>query len=57
VYSSEIIQGNRYDIIKEILLEDGKRVTNTIIMGNWNIVVGEKSYCNFAGRHGLGRRN
>jgi len=37
----EIIRGNRYDIIKEILLEDGKGATNTVIMGDWNVVVGE----------------
>lgn len=44
VYSSEIIQGNRCDIIEEILEDDGKGATNTIIMGEWNIVVGEESY-------------
>jgi hypothetical protein len=44
LYSSEIIQCNRYDIIEEILVEDGKGATNTIIMGDWNIMVGEKSY-------------
>lgn len=43
VYNSEIIQGNRYDIIEEILVEDGRGATNTIIMEDWNIVVGEKS--------------
>jgi len=41
LYSSEIIQGKRYDINKEILVENGKGATNTIIIGDWNIVVGE----------------
>ena len=49
VYSSEIIQGNRCDIIEEILEENGKGATNTIIKGDWNIVVGEKSYGNIVG--------
>ena len=31
-------------MIKEILVEDGKGATNTIVMGDWNIVFGEKSY-------------
>jgi exonuclease III len=30
------------DIIEEILEEDEKGDTNTIIMGNWNIVVGDE---------------
>ena len=37
-----------YDIIEEILEEDGKSDKNTIIMGDWNNVVGP---------HGLGRKN
>jgi hypothetical protein len=49
VYSSEIIQGNRCDIIEEILEENGKGATDTIIKGDWNIVVGEKSYGNIVG--------
>jgi hypothetical protein len=32
-----------------MLVEDGKGVTNTIIMGGWNIMVSEKSYWNFVG--------
>ena len=32
------------------------RVTNTIIMGDWNSVVGDESYTNIAGPHGLGRK-
>ena len=31
-----------YDVIEGILEEDGKGDTNTIIMGNWNSVVGEE---------------
>jgi exonuclease III len=46
-----------YDIIEEILEEDGKGATNTIIMGDWNSVVGNKAHHNNAGPYGLGRRN
>jgi endonuclease/exonuclease/phosphatase family metal-dependent hydrolase len=46
-----------YDIIEEILEKDGKGDTNTIIMGDWNNVVGDESYRNTAGAHGLGRKN
>ena len=46
-----------YDTIEEILEEEGKGDTNTIILVDWNSVVGDKSYQNIAGSHGLGRRN
>ena len=46
-----------YDVIEEILEEDGKGDTNPIIMGDWNIVVGDESYRNIVGPHGLGRKN
>jgi exonuclease III len=46
-----------YVVIEEILEEDGKGDTNTIIMGDWNSVVGEESHRNIVGPHGLGRRN
>jgi len=46
-----------YDTIEEILEEDGKGDTNSIILGDWNRVVGEESYKNIVGSHGLGRRN
>ena len=46
-----------YDIIEEILEEDRKGDTNIIIMGNWNSVVGDESYRDIAGPHGLGRNN
>jgi endonuclease/exonuclease/phosphatase family metal-dependent hydrolase len=46
-----------YDITEEILDEDGKGDTNTIIMGDWNSVVGDESYRNFVGQHGPGRKN
>ena len=32
------------DVIKTILAEDGKRVTNITIMDSWNRVVRDKSY-------------
>lgn len=35
-----------YKIIEEILEEDGKGETNSIIMGDWKSVVGDKSYRN-----------
>jgi len=46
-----------YGIIEEILEEDGKGNTNTIIMGDRNSVAGDKSYKNIVGPHGLGRKN
>ena len=46
-----------YDTIEEILEEDGKGDTNSIILGDWNSVVGDESYRNIVGSHGLGRRN
>ena len=46
-----------YDIIKEILEEDGKCVTDTFIMGDWISLVGDESYRDIAGPHGLGRNN
>ena len=48
---------NLYDTIKEILEEGGKGDTNNIILGDWNSVVGDESYRNIVGSHGLGRRN
>ena len=35
-----------YDITEKILEEDGKDDTNTIIMGDWNSVVGDESHRN-----------
>ena len=46
-----------YDTIEEILEESGKGDTNTIIMWDWNSVVGDESYRNTVGPHGLGRKN
>jgi len=46
-----------YGIIEEILEEDGKGNTNTIIIGDWNSVTGDESCRNIAGPHGLGRKN
>jgi exonuclease III len=46
-----------YDIIEEILEENGKGATNTIIMGDSNSVVGNKAHHNIVGPYGLGRRN
>ena len=46
-----------YGVIEEILEEDGKGNTNTIIMGEWTSVVGDEPYRNPVGPHGLGRKN
>jgi len=43
-----------YDTTEEILEEDGKGDTN-IILGKWNSIVGDESYWNIVGSHGLGR--
>jgi exonuclease III len=45
------------DRIENILEEDGKGDTNTIIMGDWNNVVSDKSNDNICGSCGLGNRN
>jgi exonuclease III len=46
-----------YDTNREILEEDGKGDTNSIILGDWSSIVGDESYRNIAGSRGLGRRN
>jgi len=46
-----------YDTTEEILEEDGKGDTNNIILGDWNSVVGDESYRNIVGSHGLGTWN
>jgi len=46
-----------YNTIEEILEEDGKDDTNSIILGDWNSVVRDESYRNIVGSHGLSRRN
>jgi endonuclease/exonuclease/phosphatase family metal-dependent hydrolase len=45
-----------YGVIIEILEEDGKGATNTIIMGDLNSVAGDRSYQSFFGQHGFRRR-
>jgi len=44
-------------ITEDILVEGGKGETITIIVRDWNSVVGDKSYQNSVGPHWLGRRN
>ncbi|PNF43555.1 hypothetical protein B7P43_G03904 [Cryptotermes secundus] len=46
-----------YDTIEEILQEDGRGDTNSIILGEWNSTVGDEPYQNIVGSHGLGRWN
>jgi hypothetical protein len=48
---------NLYEIIEETLEEDGTGDTNTIIIGDWNSAVGDESYRNIVGLHGLRRKN
>jgi len=45
------------DKIEETLEEDGKGDTNTIILGDFNSVTGDKSYKIFVRPHGQKRRN
>ena len=45
------------DVIEEILEEDGKGDINIIITEDWNSIVGDESYRNIVGPHGLGRMN
>jgi hypothetical protein len=35
----------------------GELVNFSIVMGDWNSVVGDESYRNVVGPHGLGRKN
>jgi hypothetical protein len=42
-----------YDTIEGIFEEDGKGDTINIILGDWNSVVGDESYRNIVGSHGL----
>ena len=46
-----------YDTIEEIHEEDGKGYTDSIIVGDWNSVVGDESYWNIVGSHELGKQN
>jgi len=45
------------DMIEEMLEEDGMGDTKTVIIEGWNSVVGDESYRNIAGPHGLRRKN
>jgi hypothetical protein len=44
-------------MIEDVLQEDGKGETNTIIMGDWSSAVADKSCRNIVGPQGQGRRN
>jgi hypothetical protein len=46
-----------YGITEEILEEDGKSNTNSIIMEDWNSIVRDEPYMNIVGPHSLGRKN
>jgi len=46
-----------YYITEEILEEHGECDSNTTTMGDWNSVIGNESYRNIVGSHGLGRKN
>ena len=45
-----------YCVIEELLEENGKCATDTIMIGDWNRVAGDKSYRHIVGPHGLVRR-
>ena len=45
-----------HDTTEEILEEGGKGNTN-ITLGDWNSIVGDESYQNIVGSHGVGRQN
>ncbi|PNF31842.1 hypothetical protein B7P43_G08904 [Cryptotermes secundus] len=56
----EIRSGDYTVIILEVngLKEgDGRGATNSIILGDWNSIVGDEPYQNIVGSHGLGRWN
>ena len=42
---------------EEMLEEDGKGDTDSIILGDWNSIVENESHQNIVGSHGLGRWN
>ena len=45
-------------IIEKIPEEDGKGNTvSSIIMGDWNSIVGDEPYEKIVGTHGIGRKN
>jgi ElaB/YqjD/DUF883 family membrane-anchored ribosome-binding protein len=46
-----------YDTIEEVLQDDGKSETNSIITGKWNSVNAHESYRNIFRQHGLRRIN
>jgi len=46
-----------YDTFEEVLDNDGRVETYSIITGKWNSVSADKSHRNIFGQHGLSRRN
>ena len=46
-----------YDEIEGIIQTEGRGKVNTIIIGDWNSVVGQGSEGNVIGQYGLGKRN
>ncbi|KAI5738261.1 hypothetical protein M8J77_004739 [Diaphorina citri] len=46
-----------YKQVEEILEENGKGQVRTMIMGDFNSIVGETQYKNIVGKFGLGKRN
>jgi hypothetical protein len=46
-----------YGVTEEIHEEDGRGVTNTVMMKDCNNVAGHKAFRNIAGLHGLGRKS
>jgi hypothetical protein len=46
-----------YDTFEDVLENDGKGETYSIVTGDWKSVNADKSYRNIFGQHGLRRRN
>ncbi|KAI5738445.1 hypothetical protein M8J77_007179 [Diaphorina citri] len=46
-----------YKQVEEIMNENGRGQVRSIVMGDWNSVVGEESVGGVVGKHGLGKRN
>lgn len=53
---SFLARGRRYEHISEVI-EMTKEKTNIIILGDWNVVVGETKEHGVTGMFGLGKRN
>ncbi|XP_008484663.1 craniofacial development protein 2-like, partial [Diaphorina citri] len=55
--ASDEIVDEVYKQIEEVIDENGKGQIRTILMGDWNSVVGEGGFENIAGKFGYGKKN